>query len=520
MCQRLVFLLALLLQGVAQTAPVSPVSLFAEAKRILFLGDSITNDGRYISYIEAHLRSLGHQPPEMINLGLPSETCSGLSEPDHPFPRPDVHERLHRALDKVSPDLVVACYGMNDGIYYPFSKDRFAGYQRGLSQLIDKVHASGAKLILLTPPPFDPLPMGKQGKLLPDGAEKYAWFAIYEKYDQVIKRYADHVLTLFEPVEMVIDINSPILDYTLERRKSDPDFAMSNDGVHIDDTGHRIMADTILRALGYKPNLGKLNPAFVKAIHTKTSVLHSSWLTHVGHKRPGVKSGKRLGDAKAAAEEIMSALPAVFGGAQEGSANETPVKLISNTLDNWEGDLKYWKLEDGIITGSNTTPIASSTYLFTKEKFREFRLVFEVKQTMSPKHSTMHSAIAALGERITDKGDNPYGFKGPLLMFCHDWGIWDAHRRNRIEPANHRGTLNISGEKKGDWNLCEICVTGNRIQFAANGKLVFDFEDTPEMLQESQIGLQLHSNQRPQEFQFRKIMVSRNPSPGLITLEK
>ena len=156
------------------------VSTPIEAKRVLFLGDSITNTGHYIAVFEAMLRESGRPVPEMINLGLSSETCSGLSEPDHPFPRPNVHERLDRALAKVKPDLVFACYGMNDGIYYPFSEDRFKAYQDGINKLIEKVHAAKAKLILITPPPFDPLPLKKKKKLRPAGSDKFAWFAIYE----------------------------------------------------------------------------------------------------------------------------------------------------------------------------------------------------------------------------------------------------------------------------------------------------------------------------------------------------
>ena len=100
------------------SAVVAEEAFPLKAKRILFLGDSITNSGQYVGYIETQLRLQGLNPmPEFINLGLPSETCSGLSEPDHPFPRPDVHERLDRALAKIKPDVVFACYGMNDGIY-------------------------------------------------------------------------------------------------------------------------------------------------------------------------------------------------------------------------------------------------------------------------------------------------------------------------------------------------------------------------------------------------------------------
>src|SRR3982751_2575490 len=85
-----------------------------DGQRILFLGDSITNAGMYVEYLDAYLATrFPDQRFELINLGLPSETVSGLSEPDHPYPRPDVHERLDRALAKTRPDVVVACYGMN-----------------------------------------------------------------------------------------------------------------------------------------------------------------------------------------------------------------------------------------------------------------------------------------------------------------------------------------------------------------------------------------------------------------------
>ena len=79
----------------AQDQPAFPL----KSKRVVFLGDSITHAGGFIVYLEAELIARGLEPrPEMINLGLPSETCSGLSEPIHPFPRPNVHERLDRAL--------------------------------------------------------------------------------------------------------------------------------------------------------------------------------------------------------------------------------------------------------------------------------------------------------------------------------------------------------------------------------------------------------------------------------------
>jgi lysophospholipase L1-like esterase len=299
-CMYLRFLLVGLLSTLFTFSPSladQPASspLTKKVNRVLFLGDSITHSGHYISMIETRLRLEGIEK-ELINLGLPSETCSGLSEPDHPFPRPDVHERLDRALGKLKPDLVVACYGMNDGIYYPFSEDRFAAYKSGVQKLIKKVNAAGATLVLMTPPPFDPLPLKKKGKLLPAGQEKYAWFSIYEDYDAVLKKYADYVLEQKDGVLMTVNLHSPVNEYTAAIRKENPDFTMSGDGVHLDEKGHRILANVILKAWGYKS--APDNAPLLKIVHQRQSGLHAAWVSHVGHKRPGVKPGAPLEDAQ------------------------------------------------------------------------------------------------------------------------------------------------------------------------------------------------------------------------------
>jgi lysophospholipase L1-like esterase len=272
-----------------------------KAKRILFLGDSITHAGHYVAWIETQLRLQGVDPlPEIIGIGLSSETCSGLSEPDHPFPRPDVHERLDRALAKLKPDVVVACYGMNDGIYYPFGEDRFTAYQAGVNRLIEKVHATQAQLVLMTPPPFDPVPLKGTDKLKPAGEKKYAWFAIYEGYDDVLKRYAQWIMQQPERVEMVIDLHTPITEYVSEKRKKDATFTLSPDGIHPNLVGQQLMGQTILQAWGIESR-HQPNPELLKLITQRTMLLHDAWLSEVGHKRPGVKAGLSVAEATAKA---------------------------------------------------------------------------------------------------------------------------------------------------------------------------------------------------------------------------
>ncbi len=292
-----------------------------DAKRILFLGDSITHSGGYVTWIETQLRLQGVDPlPEIVNIGLSSETCSGLSEPDHPFPRPDVHERLDRALAKVKPDVVVACYGMNDGIYYPFGEERFKAYQDGVNRLIEKVHATGAKIIVMTPPPFDPVPIRDKGKLKPAGEDKYAYFAMYESYDDVLARYGKWVMEQKDRVEMVIDLHTPLTDYVVEKRKANPKFTLSPDGIHPNAEGHRLLGKTILHAWGI-PSATEPGDDLLKLMSQRTRLLHDSWLSHVGHKRPGVKKGLPLDQALAKAKELEKQIAPLIQKAQQPTSS-------------------------------------------------------------------------------------------------------------------------------------------------------------------------------------------------------
>ena len=274
--------------------------------------------------IEMQLRLQSIAPmPELVNAGLPSEGCTGLSEPDHPFPRPDIHERLDRALAAVKPDVVVACYGMNDGIYYPFSQERFLKYQDGINRLISKVHASGAKLILMTPPPFDPLQLKAEGKLLPEGSEKFSWFAVYEDYDQVIRKYGKWILEQKDRVEMVIDLHTPITAYWEQQRKQDPTFTVAPDGVHCNSVGHQTMAEVILKAWSVESWI-PISPEMTQLVNQKGAVLHNSWLTHIGHKRPGMAAGLPLEEANANAAEIDSQLQPLIMQARKPISSNRP----------------------------------------------------------------------------------------------------------------------------------------------------------------------------------------------------
>jgi hypothetical protein len=134
-------------------ATAAPTADALAGKRVVFLGDSITQAGGYVGFVTYYLEKLYPDKSfDVIGLGLAGETLSGLSEAGHAggkFPRPCLFERLGRLLEKARPEVVFACYGMNDGIYLSLDEDRFAAFQAGVKKLIDRCRAAGVEQIFL-----------------------------------------------------------------------------------------------------------------------------------------------------------------------------------------------------------------------------------------------------------------------------------------------------------------------------------------------------------------------------------
>ncbi len=273
------------------------------ATRLLFLGDSITYAGGWVEEVECFLRTRWPERRwDIVNAGLPSETVSGLSEAGHAggaFPRPDLHERLDRVLALVKPELVFACYGMNDGIYLPFADERFAAYRSGIERLREKVGKAGAKIVHLTPAVFDPVPLGDRvvgdAAAVKDGQ-------MFAGYDGVLARYAQWLLEKRTAGWSVIDVHGPVRAELDARRAKDAAFRFAGDGVHPNDEGHAVMARAVMHALDAEQAAAFAKQdvsALRKLVHQRQSVLKDAVLTTAGHKRPGMAKGLPLDEAKA-----------------------------------------------------------------------------------------------------------------------------------------------------------------------------------------------------------------------------
>jgi hypothetical protein len=195
--------------------------------------------------------------------------------------------------------------------------------------------------------------------------------------------------------------------------------------------------------------------------------------------------------------------------------SETIQLFNGKDLEGWEGHEHLWSVKDGVIVARNTEPIKVSTYLVTRRKFSDFRLLATVKLVDGgPKD--MHSGIAFWGRLAPEKGDK-YTYMGHLVMFPTGWGMYDLHRRGGLKvdgrPAQKVG-------KQKDWNHLEILAQGNRVRVAVNGHPVVDWRDPqPELITEGPIALQLHSNNVPQEIHFKDLVLTTFPEDKLITVK-
>lgn len=262
-------------------------------KRVVFLGDSITQSGGYITFVTYYLEKLHPKKDfDVLGLGLASETLSGLSEDGHAggkFPRPCLFERLGRLLEKAKPDVVFACYGINDGIYQPLDAERFAAFKKGVTKLIDQCKAAGVKEVyLITPPIYDFTPKGGEFN-----------------YDAVLTEYARWEVGLKVPGVHVIDLHTAMRK--ARDARAEP---FSRDRVHPGDDGHLLMARTVLSALAVKvPDEAvmdvKKDPLF-KLVSDRRALRSAGWMKHVGYTREAKVEAQPLGATETDAAKMQA----------------------------------------------------------------------------------------------------------------------------------------------------------------------------------------------------------------------
>lgn len=202
--------------------------------RVVFLGDSITEQRLYTNYVETYLSACC---PELeltfSNAGLSGDTAAGGCR------------RLDRDVLALKPDVVTICYGMNDGGFRPLRPDVRAAFATAMRELLTRLKAAGARVVLLTPGMVD---VTANWYL---GAVGYNITALRELADEVLNLAAAENLP-------AADLHRLMNEVDAKAKAAQPSFCMIPDAIHPDPAGHLVMAFGLLQALGVPPRREEL----------------------------------------------------------------------------------------------------------------------------------------------------------------------------------------------------------------------------------------------------------------------
>lgn len=289
--------------------------MFPDKSRIMALGDSITQDGRWHLGVQCYL--VGRFPEKRFyfrNAGIGGDSAQR------------VLDRFDSEVRPWRPSVLFLMLGMNDlgsayGPKYSASEMKaykdglFAPYREKMKALVSRTkNELGAKLILITPSPYD------QTATIAQSAEVGRNDALAEA-SEFVKTLAN------EEGCPLVDFHGPMTALNLRAQTIDPAFTLcGTDRVHPQGLGHTAMAYLFLKSLGAPAEVCRLE---LDAARKKVSASEN-----------GTVRALKFGSSGVSFEWRSGALP--WFPDTEGSGGTGPLSLAS--LLPIEKDLNVEKL--------------------------------------------------------------------------------------------------------------------------------------------------------------------------------
>lgn len=222
--------------------------------RVVFLGDSITEQKLYSTYLEAY--ALTRHPDWKLtfrNVGWGGDTAwlrqrtrtdeNALFKAEPDGQQKMVEEAVKRGLERdvlpLKPTVVTIDFAMNDHSYQAFREDIFGAYVRSENQLTSVLKENGARVALLTTQPIE--------EKRPD-PDKDVRNQSLRKFSDGLKEVAAKQGAVF------IDQFDPYMAIMMRERAANPLATIGGgDAIHPGPAGHTIMAWAVLKGLGAEP---------------------------------------------------------------------------------------------------------------------------------------------------------------------------------------------------------------------------------------------------------------------------
>ena len=222
------------------TPPPEIQNVLAGKRKIVIVGDSITEGGKYpggyVWLLERYLSALyPDRKIKIVNAGISGNKAT------------DMQARFQKDAIDQKPDLVMINVGVNDvwHAFFNFPKNQFfpqgnlptgvplAEYRDKITQMVLAAKAAGIRVVLLSPTPIGETLDGPENRRL-------------QEYIAAMREIALENQCLF------IDLNGPCQEViaTYQKHAGKTLNLLAGDRVHPNPSGYRIIAFTILRGLG------------------------------------------------------------------------------------------------------------------------------------------------------------------------------------------------------------------------------------------------------------------------------
>jgi hypothetical protein len=196
------------------------------------------------------------------------------------------------------------------------------------------------------------------------------------------------------------------------------------------------------------------------------------------------------------------------------------------TLENWEGNPSYWRVEHGSLVGEITpaTVIKSNTFVVWRGgRPKDFELKLEYRITASgnsginyrseivPDPVTPANRFAMRGYQCDIDGakryvGNNYEEKGRLFLAVRGQLTRVVGGRPPVILASFGDAAEMASIASDEWNAVHITARGNTLTHLVNGRLMTSVvdDDAPNRPADGLIGVQVHVGP-PMKVEYRNI---------------
>lgn len=222
----------LLLSSIAVFANGQDEFYLKEGDRVVFYGDSITDQRLYTVFTETYvLTRFPRLHVAFVHSGWGGDRVSGGGGGP-------VDRRLQRDVLAYKPTVMTIMLGMNDGGYRAFDPAIFTTFTKGYEHIVETVRRAlpDIRITAIEPSPFDDVTRPPQF----EGG-----------YNNVLMRFSEFLTQAAVKDRLTIaDLNTPVVAALRKANQADPQLAQKilPDRVHPGPAGHLLMAEALLRA--------------------------------------------------------------------------------------------------------------------------------------------------------------------------------------------------------------------------------------------------------------------------------